>query len=846
MATVQWGLPYEQLVDACIKYYGGIDNYTAAINSGELTTSKYAEILLQSGYTVEQNVNGEITYIGVNEFTPATTSTDIADPSSVLNSNSQSGTYRNGYTVNSAFGTQGTGKAEDAVKATKAVKYTAGVAGGLGHKILGTTGKVLAAVAAYNTGLNLGKKIDKALYEADPDFWDEKGMQNMDPDTWGEIANNIDSPLGKFGFSMLADVYPDEKTGKPTMTMYSQDLQQAYFAKWLDLMGFNDKPMESSTNSDDITIGTTIINAGSVGRTAYTTDDSGNVILGTNRDGGNIVLHTTPNSTIYITDLGDSQILLATETASGSFNITSAGWGVGRGTWSTNDINGQKYHYIGIDGERFFPGGTDAFFQQFAHTSSRASLENIGYVMCFGNYPKIDAHRGVSDQDGATQFDNSGLTQDSSVEDYLEAMKKQYPDLYNNRIEITIAQPDGTTKTITYWPTAFANDYNGDNQNQPITNTDTVPSPQVQPQIDSETATDTQIATLIKLLTETDPENMVDPKEYVEPDGKTKIPTTTDNPPDTGGGDTPTVILPEGHASSLYAIYNPTLSQVNSLGAWLWSSDFIDQILKLFSDPMQAIIGLHKIYCTPATGAEQNIKVGYLDSGVPSKIVTDQYTTVDCGSINLFEYFGNVFDYDPYTQLRLYLPFIGIVDIDTADAMRGVIHVVYHVDVLSGSCLAEVRIQRDAAGGTLYQYAGNAAVTMPISSGSYIGVIANVVGVASSAIGGFASGGVAGGIAGGVTGALTRRGGTQIQHSGNFSGNAGAMGIKKPYLIIERPQTALAKNYQNYIGNPSNETVVLSSCTGYIKVKEVHLENVPATQAELDIIEQELKAGVII
>ena len=388
----------------------------------------------------------------------------------------------------------------------------------------------------------------------------------------------------------------------------------------------------------------------------------------------------------------------------------------------------------------------------------------------------------------------------------------------------------------TYIPIPVADSFY-QNTNQPISDADT--KYQGNYDYDGSNMSDTLISTLLNWLTNEKPSNLVDPKDYTGT-------TTPPNAPDTGNGNGPAFVPVTGKASSLYAIYNPTLAQLNSLGAWLWSSDFIDQILKLFSDPMQAIIGLHKIFATPATGVEQNIKVGYLDSGVPSKIVTEQYTTIDCGTVDCAEYFGNVFDYSPYTNIKIYLPFIGIVDLSTSDVMRSKVHVVYHVDVLSGACLAEIKVTRDNYGGTLYQYAGNASVTMPISSGSYIGVISNVVGVAARAVSGFAVGGVAGAAVGGASAALGAHGGTQVQHSGGFSGNAGAMGIKKPYLIIERPQTEIAENAARLQGYGSNKYVSLSDCTGYTRVKAVHVDKIEkATSAEKDMIETALKNGVI-
>ena len=85
-----------------------------------------------------------------------------------------------------------------------------------------------------------------------------------------------------------------------------------------------------------------------------------------------------------------------------------------------------------------------------------------------------------------------------------------------------------------------------------------------------------------------------------------------------------------------------------------------------------------------------------------------------------------------------------------------------------------------------------------------------------------------------------------VQRSGSFSGNAGAMGIKKPYLIITRPQTNMALQYEMYDGRGANYTRRVGECTGYIKCKEVHL-NVPgAYKDELDEIERLLKEGILI
>lgn len=431
--------------------------------------------------------------------------------------------------------------------------------------------------------------------------------------------------------------------------------------------------------------------------------------------------------------------------------------------------------------------------------------EILGYYLLNSNIKSVN--EGISDNPNSKQFDPTGV---GSVSTALEALKNQYPDLWNNAIKRNTVQDDGSEDEKIYVPIPTPK-YNNPFDKQPTTGTPSQTDPSIKP--------DTT------------------PKEDLDniSDTITKDPSQKDNP-NTGGGDSPSIILPTQSASSLWAIYNPTLAQLNSLGAWLWSTNFIDQILKIFNDPMQAIIGLHKVYATPNISGSGNIKVGYLDSGVSSNIVGNQYTYIDCGTVSLREYYGNILDYSPYTTVQLYLPFIGIVSLDIADVSRSSITVKYGVDVLTGACLASVSVQRDNAGGVLYQYSGNCACQYPLSSGSYMGMVTGALG----AIGSLARGNIIG------TGLSVAGMHTNIERSGGFSGNAGAMGIKKPYLIISRPQSAMNNGFPSIQGYPSNYFTRLGDCTGFTQVAECHVENISATDKELDKIKDLLKEGVIL
>lgn len=817
---------YYDMLNAIEKYYGSTsDVYGEVLKHGPLAED-FVNIAKQvPGLEVVTNKKGQVVSYSVTKDITQDLSQgwEIANSA---NSNIQTGTSKNVFQIQKVSGTQVVEEAgKKIVKETPIAKFTNGVKGVLNAPVRGTVAPAIVAVAA---GVRLGKAIDSSIYK----IGDAMGLnppEELNPETWASLVSEIpDSGLSgayKWGFNTLFGFDPDTKNGQ----MYLDENALAYMAQYLNVNNYLKTSKDVVINGDRPTSGKVTVK--SLGTKKQVLDIIGDRFAG--------LVSLLPENAVYFAYGYTSAVITPPAGTQGCRIYYSTGVSVGDVVDTRDIFESDGYVEVLIHKD----GTLDNL-----HTSSETFTFYVEYLLRQVTYNVYDSAVNVQfgllnaeslttsgPIDGVSSIDGSKTPDASNVNDVsgmLALLKSTYPELWDNRVEQEVAQPDGTTKTITYVPISIPTGGAG-------LNPDSTGNTQNGTEISEDTATDTQLNTIIQYITKLDSLNKG------MQDANTNVTTPPLNPPATGSGGTPIVPPVTGKASALYSIYNPTLEQVNSLGAWLWSSNFIDQLLKLFSSPMDAIIGLHKIYATPATGGTQNIKVGYLDSGVPSKIVKEQYTTVDCGTVNCYEYFGNVLDYNPYTNIRLYLPFIGIIDLSNSDVMRSNVNVVYHVDVLSGACLAEVKITRDGGGGTLYQYAGNAATTLPISSGSYMGVVSSVSSVATRALAGFASGGALGAIASGATGILNAQG-TNVVHSGGFSGNAGAMGCKKPYLIIERPQTETADNTAKLLGYGSNLFAKLKTCKGLTRVKGVHVDAVPATKEEKKLIEEKLTDGVII
>ena len=463
---------------------------------------------------------------------------------------------------------------------------------------------------------------------------------------------------------------------------------------------------------------------------------------------------------------------------------------------------------------------------------------------------------GVSDQTGATIPVDAITGADPHV--VAQNLESDYPQVMGTPVQIVVMDDSCNPVTKKYFSVPISYSPTNLNIGAPITG-----GLQVSPSFNPDVQLDlpdidmgNYIDQIIKILggSGAGRDVTVEPVPPDSPDAPSDtIPSSGVNyePPTTGTGDTPPTTDPSVSVESMWHIYHALPAQLSAFGQWLWSANVVDQIIRMFVDPMQAIMGVHAIYCQPNIGSQVPIVVGYLTSTANAFELTSQYQVVDCGSVWLTEYFGNVFDYDPYTEVSLYLPFIGIVKLNTADVMRAKIGIIYGVDCYTGACLAKVSVTRDGAGGVLYEFPGNCAVEYPISGASYSALIQSIAAAGMTALKvGMRTGGAPGtGALGAAAAGLSFMASGEkfsVAQSGSLGGNAGVFGAKKPYLIISRPQPNTAELFPHYQGFPVNTTVTISECSGYQRFSSVHLKCPYAYKEELDEIESLLKSGILI
>lgn len=348
-----------------------------------------------------------------------------------------------------------------------------------------------------------------------------------------------------------------------------------------------------------------------------------------------------------------------------------------------------------------------------------------------------------------------------------------------------------------------------------------------------------------------------DIEDSMKPDFRPSVPDPYNQggESDTGGGtgnfdgtsvDVDFTSLPTLSAvdTGFITLYNPTIAQLQALASYMWSGAFdLDTFKKLFADPMQAILGLSIVPGPVPSSGSQAVKVGNISTGISMTKAASQYIDIDCGTLNIEEFWGAYLDYEPYTKAEIYLPYIGTHQIAVDDIMGKAVHIKYHIDILSGACAAEIK----CGGSVLYTFIGSVAVSIPVTGNDWTNVINGVLSIAGAvgslvATGGAAAPAAAGEIASAAVNSLK----PNIEKSGAVSGGGGLMAGKVPVLILTRPRQALPASQNTFTGYPAFITRSLGAVSGYTEVHKIRLGGISATDAELDEIENLLKCGVIL
>jgi len=305
-------------------------------------------------------------------------------------------------------------------------------------------------------------------------------------------------------------------------------------------------------------------------------------------------------------------------------------------------------------------------------------------------------------------------------------------------------------------------------------------------------------------------------------------------------------------AEAMYPDYVISATDVKDalIGIWnsIFFSKYVDYLLDLLILPID-VPAPNAVYMK--AGGRFLIAANSTEPGskIASHLVTQQYVDFSCGSISIDEYWVNFLDFTG-TKIKLFLPYIGYVDIQPEYVIGGTIYVDYRFNICDGSFICYVRSDSgysELEKSMIGQYAGVAAMHIPLQSSDYSNKVAGLI----SAIGTVAAGTASGGIAAAGAGAAASAVNTLIQkpgstHANGYNASSSFLSNRTPYLIIERQWGQFSEKYPEEVGLPSNVKCRIGDLSGLVKSENAHLDTIPCSAEMKDKISSLLADGIIV
>lgn len=330
-------------------------------------------------------------------------------------------------------------------------------------------------------------------------------------------------------------------------------------------------------------------------------------------------------------------------------------------------------------------------------------------------------------------------------------------------------------------------------------------------------------------------------------------------------------------------VYSMTNAQVKSMFDYLHSNNPGDAIMKWWTNPIQGLVSLHYLpyALSLKSGTAESIKICGMDTTVTAS-AANQFQEINFGYRYAPTNKNCYLDRAPYTRVQIYLPGIGIRDLNTDDIIGKYVFCKYQCDNVSGQCIAFISTatNNDPKNASVkYSFSGSLAAPFPISQtnwgNTYIAAAtlaagALAVGATAAAAGGAAAAGAGAAGAGeaaaagteaaagagtaanigagasSVGNSLAQLAKPSIARSGTISGTTSLFSVKKPYLILEKPNVQDYEEFNKLKGYACGKTFKISELKGYTEVESVHIKGIIATSPELAEIEALLHQGVIV
>lgn len=310
--------------------------------------------------------------------------------------------------------------------------------------------------------------------------------------------------------------------------------------------------------------------------------------------------------------------------------------------------------------------------------------------------------------------------------------------------------------------------------------------------------------------------------------------------------------------------YYMNASALESFIHWFWNdtgdleSILNNYISNMYGDLKECISGVFHFPCPlsalcSATGNKE-IVIGRYQTGLSADFLKNPPKNKLLGSVNLnaeeWKLTNSFLDYDGYTTISMYLPYLGVVDLPTKTVQKTKLSVYYAVDVPSMQLKYTIKSNGLIVHEQVVQFGDDVPISLSSGLQNVTNTMSAVTGIASDvAVLGTMGGGkkaIASTLVHTVADAHTTTDGITVK--GNSSGVMGKWGSLKCALIVTKPISKRPSNYAKIKGNLICDTYKLSSLNGLTICENprITFTNAKPTEKEIEEIYSYLEKGVIL
>ena len=327
--------------------------------------------------------------------------------------------------------------------------------------------------------------------------------------------------------------------------------------------------------------------------------------------------------------------------------------------------------------------------------------------------------------------------------------------------------------------------------------------------------------------------------------------------------------------SPFVAMYLLSRTQILNIAGLFYTDNtsLLDNIkagLELFgASPYEAVVGVNwfpfnvSLACT--TVSQPYIYFGSYkyDQITVDRIETLEGAYIDAGTVTVNAPFGSYRDFEPYSELSVWLPYHGWEKLEIKKYINRSVNIRYYVDITTCTAIialvvdnhlcdqfsCNIGVQLPLCGNNLSEYANNMIKSILTSAATTVG---------GAATGAMMGGGVPGAIIGGGLGlaAGVAKGTFEMAQKpkpkdmavtkGAFAAGAGSYMPQYVRFRIDTHDIIEPENLTELYGRPSSSSGPVSSFSGFLKVNTIKLNTGRMTDAEVSEITSLLESGIYV